>query len=166
MIDRKIGNPVSKESKTAPSNRGTRKTGAPAEGATGESSEQASDAWSTDPLESLMEDYLQQSESPEPPRKAPLRKSRAICAGRAGLTEVEAETVREYKKYMQTPAVFRETLVKWRKRSIQERFKNSASHEGPKWKRLQMEHDFLGTLGFYSAVKEKVLSPLLSMQVG
>ena len=168
MIVRKIGNPVDKESKTQPRNQETRKTVVSEEGSTGEHSEHPLTTWSTDPLESLMEDYLDQTDWFHQQRKSPVRKSNCAFNSQilgVELTKVETETVREYKKYMQTPVAFRETLVKWRKRHIQEHFKNSTNHTNAHSQKLHIEHDFLSTLAFYGTLKEKVLSPLLNMQV-
>ena len=161
MIVRKIGNPVSKESKTQPANEESRKTIVPEQGSSGKSLEQGPGPQVRDPLESLMQDYLDSSHWPQPRVKSPPRKS----ASRPPLIPVETDTVREYKKYMQTPVALRDTLVKWRRRCIQEDFKLSSDCSGPVWQRRQLEHDFLSTLGFYGTVKEKVLSPLLNMQV-
>jgi hypothetical protein len=66
---------------------------------------------------------------------------------------------------MQAPVALRETLIKWRKKSIKEQFQNPLKHPNSDWERLQLEHDFLGTLGFYESMKEKILTPLLNMQV-
>jgi ATP-dependent helicase STH1/SNF2 len=82
------------------------------------------------------------------------------------LTEVRSETVREYKKYMQAPVALRETLVKWRMDQIKQQFGDQERNQGKDWDRMQLEYDFLGTLGFYGAFKEKMLTPLLNMQVG
>lgn len=168
MLVHKIGNPVSKESKTNPRNPETASPVTWQRTSRESPPEEAPDAWSTDPLECRIRDYLQETGRPDGPR-VPLPLSSTAYSTppvrRSFLMEVEPETVREYKKYMQAPITFRETLVKWRKTQIQNMLQNTPSN-CPRTRQLcELEHDFLGTLGFYGALKEKVLSPLLKMQV-
>jgi hypothetical protein len=66
---------------------------------------------------------------------------------------------------MQAPLAFRETLVKWRKTQIQDSLQKPDQVRFPQKVALQLEHDFLSTLGFYGSLKKKVLRPLLNMQV-
>ena len=66
---------------------------------------------------------------------------------------------------MQTPAILRENLIKWRIGQIKEQFQKRDQHPKLDWEKLQLEHDFLMTLSFYGGIKEKILTPLLNMQV-
>jgi hypothetical protein len=70
MILHKIGNPVSKESKTKSTNVQTPGSGAQETGSTTQGHEQASGQWNPDPLESAIQDYLGPVSPQDLPRKS------------------------------------------------------------------------------------------------
>ena len=170
MLVHKIGNPVSKESKTKSRNQQTPTGGAQETRSTVRMPEETSGPGRANPLESTIKDYLDPSSPVNLPRlNAPLNSKCIFTQSNASsrdLIEVGTETVREYKKYMQAPVAFRETLVKWRKTQISSQLQNMASGSSDQRVLLQLEHDFLGTLPFYGSLKKKVMRPLLNMQVG
>lgn len=61
---------------------------------------------------------------------------------------------------MQAPTVLRESLVGWRRNKLGNLLEKGLASENQK-----LEKEFLSTLPFYWTVKDKVLSPLLTMQV-
>ena len=163
MLDHKLDNTVNKESKTKSGNQGQGPMINPDPDTFPSLSDRTQNSFLTDPLESQMADYLGLNDVlDQQSQMSPLNSKYPILP----IIPVRSETVREYKKYMQAPVALRETLVKWRMARIKGQFANQDVDLETDWERLQLEFDFLSTLGFYGSLKEKILSPLLNMQVG
>ena len=66
---------------------------------------------------------------------------------------------------MQNPGQLKEAFVKWRKLQLRTQLENDLTLQEADKKRISLEVQFLSTLDFYDGVKEKVLRPLIDMQV-